>query len=135
MSPPAQNPRPAPVRTATRMLGSWATVERAAARPPRTPSSMAFSLSGRFSRIVATAPSCARTTGSSAIRFHQFAPRYLPNGGLAPRGRFSALRNKLRENLMLLRLARDILRMPLDSQQERIIVGSLDGLDEAVFGV
>src|SRR5688500_15467646 len=53
---PTQKPRPAPVRTTARTSGSCASAS-AARRPEWTDASSAFSLSGRLSVIVRTAPS------------------------------------------------------------------------------
>ena len=47
-SRPAQNPRPAPVRTTTRHAWSTAMASSAACRPCTSPVVSAFSFSGRF---------------------------------------------------------------------------------------
>src|SRR5918996_93713 len=64
---PTQKPRPAPVRTTARISGSCASA-RAARRPEWTDASSAFSLSGRLSVIVKTAPSRLVSTESAMRR-------------------------------------------------------------------
>src|SRR5687767_9634253 len=54
MSPPAQNPFPAPVRTSARMFVSAATCSRVSTNCARMSSFMALRLSGLFNVTVAT---------------------------------------------------------------------------------
>ena len=66
MSKPAQNPRPAPVRTTAWQSASWATSSRAACRCSTSESSMALSRSGRL-RVIRRTLSPDRETRTGSV--------------------------------------------------------------------